>query len=171
MRYEHNTRDKMTIGYVYIISSSTGNYVGSTTKSVEERFNQHKKDFNIKQITSRLVLEGENLKIETLEEVEYIEDDDDLLKQEEQKWIDMTDCVNVVRSYTPDDWKRILKLEGKEKYRLTHKEQIKEKMKERYEANKEYRLEKQKKYYNENREKVLEYHRERYDAFKSQVID
>jgi hypothetical protein len=102
----------MPIGYVYMISSSTGNYVGSTTRKVNDRFCRHKYDSrNGTTTSSKIVLEGENLKIELLEEVEFIDGDYDLLRQEEQKWIDMTECVNVERAYTPDDWRPIFESE------------------------------------------------------------
>lgn len=103
----------MTIGYVYMISSSTGNYVGSTTYNINDRFCRHKYDFKSGKncVSSTKVMAGENVEIKMLEEVEYIGDDRDLLLQEEQKWIDMTDCVNIERAYTPDDWRPIFESE------------------------------------------------------------
>ena len=104
----------MPIGYVYMISSSTGNYIGSTRKTVEERFKQHKCELyrkNKKNCRSVDVLKGNDVKVETLEVIEYIDENDTLLEQEEQKWVDMTNCVNRLRPYTPEDWIKIFSQE------------------------------------------------------------
>jgi hypothetical protein len=157
----------MPIGYVYMISSSTGNYVGSTIQTVDERFVGHKSDAKRRsKCSSRNVLDGENVSVRTLEEVEYLTDDDELLRQEEQKWIDVTDCVNVDRAYTPDDWLRIFKLESKKLYRETHEGEIKEKMQERYKATREHRLQQGKKYYEQHKEKYIQYQQNRYDSLR-----
>ncbi len=175
----------MPIGYVYMISSSTGNYIGSTIRKVDERFMGHIYDLKYDDVgvTSKIVLNGENVSVKTLEEVEYIDDEDTLLRQEEQKWIDMTDCVNNCRAYTPDDWSeeqakeiakewrknnKLIVNKNKKLYRERHKEEIKEKMKERYEATKEHRLKKAKDYYEANKEKIIEYQRNRYNDSKKQ---
>ena len=173
-----------------MISSSTGNYVGSTTRKVDERFMGHIYDLKYDDIgvSSKIVLDGENVSVRTLEEVEYLTDDDELLRQEEQKWIDVTDCVNICRAYTPDDWayeeaqqtakewrknNKTIVNQNKKIYRARHKEEIKEKMKERYDATKEHRLQQGKKYYDENKQKVIEYQRNRHEAlreYKKQII-
>ena len=105
----------MPIGYVYMISSSTGNYVGSTIHKVNDRLCRHKNENHF--VSSQIVLNGENVELKVLEEVEYIDKQDTLLKQEEQKWIDMMNCVNVERAFTPDDWKKIWKNERNKNYR------------------------------------------------------
>ena len=107
----------MPIGYVYMISSSTGNYIGSTTYTVNDRLCRHNYDKNtIKNCSSVIILNGENVSVRTLEEVEYIDKNDTLLRQEEQKWIDMTDCVNIERPFTPDDWRPIFVSEYNSKW-------------------------------------------------------
>ena len=173
----------MPIGYVYMISSSTGNYVGSTTRKIDERFMGHIYDLKYDDVgvTSKIVLNGNNVFVKTLEEVEYIDDEDTLLRQEEQKWIDMTDCVNKCRAYTPDDWyeeqaketakewrknNKSIVNQNKKMYRERHKEQIKEKMRDRYEATKEHRLEYSKQRYSDIAEEKREYSRQRYNKIK-----
>jgi hypothetical protein len=117
----------MPFGYVYMISSSTGNYIGSTTYTVNDRLCRHKYDINTnKNCSSKIILNGENVSVKTLEEVEYIDKDDTLLKQEEQKWIDMTDCVNIERAYTPDDWRPIFESEYNAKWSSENYERKKE---------------------------------------------
>ena len=118
----------MPTGYVYMISSSTGNYIGSTTYSVADRLCRHKYELNNDNgyCSSKIVLVGDDVKVETLEVVEYIDDDDTLLKQEEQKWIDLTDCVNVERAYTPDDWAKIFESEYNKKWSIENYERKQE---------------------------------------------
>lgn len=157
--------------YVYKIYSLLGDkcYIGSTTKSLNERFSNHKWDYKrwkqgkINKITSFDLFEEykpENCCIELLEEVNDISQ----LKIREQYWIDNTEnTVNNFRAIFID--KERIK-EYQKEYKQTHKEYYnqlkkewaeknKDKKKQYYEQNKQQINNKKKQYYQNNKEDIL----------------
>jgi hypothetical protein len=167
----------MPTGYVYELYSDEGTetYIGSSI-NVKNRFKAHKhRKINFENgegeyCASFEILEmyGSNTKKRILEEVEYIDEDDTLLRQEEQKWIDMSKtCVNRNRAFIPDDWTDdYFKQKGQENYeKHKHKylsqqknkyyenhDENKEKMRQNYYANHQQKREKANEYYHKNRE-------------------
>jgi hypothetical protein len=104
----------MPTGYVYELYSDEGTetYIGSTTRTIEIRLKAHYNRLNEYEQNRRkyfddvfyLIRQYTNIKTRILEEVEYIDEDDTLLRQEEQKWIDMSKtCVNTRRAFTPEE--------------------------------------------------------------------
>jgi hypothetical protein len=106
----------MPTGCVYELYSNEGEktYIGSTIESLRMRLKGHldkKKEFDDGKRTQgcgafELIDMYNDIKIRLLEEVEYIDEDDTLLQQEEQKWIDMSKtCLNRIRAFTPYEWR------------------------------------------------------------------
>lgn len=138
-----------------LINSITGLiYIGSTTRSLENRLSSHVSDYKRYQagkttfITSYLVLEGGNYSIELIEE--YPCESSESLKQREGYYIRQMTCVNKNiagrndRDYYSDNKDRIMK------YRSDHISEYKQYQQEWRESNKEYNRDWKKK----NQEKI-----------------
>jgi len=83
------------VGYIYSLTCSNPNliYYGSTTTSLNQRFSGHKKDFkNNKCISSKILFEWGNVKINMIEEIQY-ENKKELLDRESY-YIRNLKCVN-----------------------------------------------------------------------------
>ncbi len=137
----------MPTGYVYELYSDEGTdtYIGSTVETLKLRLKGHhdkmKEYIEGKRTQScgafELIDMYKNIKIRCLEEVDYIDDDDTLLRQEEQKWIDMSKtCINRIRAFTPYEWRLE---DGRERSFVWSKK------------NKEYKKNKDKQYYHQNK--------------------
>ena len=119
-------------------------YVGSTTKSLKERFRKHKRNYDT---SSKEILEYDDAKISLIEEVE--------LEQRfirERYWIEFygQSCVNII----------IPGRTMKEYYEI-NKEDIKEWHKEYHQINKQHLIQKAKEYYKINKEKINEWQKEK----------
>lgn len=166
------------IGRVYMIYYTMDEsicYVGSTTKTLKDRFVSHKEFYSTWLLkggnkcaisTYFQTLGIDNFKIKLLKEYEVV--DKHHLRAYEQLWLSNTACVNVNNAF------RIKKLstmafyeKNKEKrkeyskeYYEENKDKVREYYKEYYENNKDRYASKYKNYYEENKDKVKEYQRE-----------
>lgn len=89
------------IGYIYkLVNKITGKviYVGSTRKTVQERYRLHRAHQNcVDKRNYKLYIEIRKIGIKNIEaiEIEKVEFDDyDELKRKEQYWIDLLDTIN-----------------------------------------------------------------------------
>ena len=125
------------MGIVYVLCCHTTNekYVGSTMKSLQERYKRHKRD---KSCVSRHIIARNNYSIKQLEVVET--DDRIELEKREQYWMDIIPNINHKRAYISQDDRNKEKKEGWENW---------------YSNNKQKQYIKAKKYREENYDKVV----------------
>jgi len=150
------------VGYIYSLTCSNPNliYYGSTTRPLNVRFSGHKRDFkNNKQVSSKILFEWGNVKINLLEEIQY-ENKKELLDRESY-YIRNLKCVNKeIPGRTNKEWRTDNKDKVKlynEKWRNNNGNIINKKNKEYREKNKEKLKEIKKKYRDENKDKIKEY--------------
>jgi len=140
-------------GYIYSLTCSNPNliYYGSTTKPLNDRLSGHKNNFkNNKQVSSKILFEWGNVKINMIEEINF-EDKKELLDREAY-YIKNLECVN----------KKIPNRTDKQYY-SDNKDKIKQKIKKYYEKNKEKKQQQNKKYYEKNKEKKQQYYSDNKD--------
>jgi hypothetical protein len=144
-------------GKIYKLVGGGLTYYGSTCSTLTRRLCLHKKDFkNNINISSKLLFEtGDEVKIFLVEK--YPCADRMELNARERYWIENNECVN----------KNIPTRTDKE-YRETYKEELKEKAKEYYEANKDKRKEYIKKWKEAHKEEILKQKKEYYEAHKEE---
>jgi len=157
----------MPTGIIYKLSCDEYDkvYIGSSVKTIEQRMSVHKDHFNkwmskagTRYCSSFEILKYPNVKIEVLEEIDYIDAHDTLLKQEEQKWIDTTlNCCNLLRAFTPLDIKRQIRNETHKLWREANPEKFKATQKKYQQTHKNEKNEYRRKYSKENRDKMNAY--------------
>jgi adenylate kinase family enzyme len=139
---------KYNNGKIYKLTSSQTDkvYIGSTIKSLDVRFSNHKYDYkrrNNKYITSCDLLQYDDVKIELIKEFPCNTRKE--LEKEEGKLILENNCVNkCVAGRTKKEWDD------------DNKDKIKEYFKEYYQENKEKIKERHKEYRDDNNERVKE---------------
>jgi len=151
-------------GKIYKLTSSQTDkvYIGSTIKSLNDRFSNHKYNYKrwlksqMDKITSYDLLQYEDVKIELIKEFPCETRTE--LEKEEGKIILYNNCVN-----------RCVAGRTKKEYVEANKEKIKEYYKEYVEANKEKIKERQKEYVEANKEKIKEYYKEYVEANKEKI--
>ena len=158
-------------GIVYVIrprNSWSMIYIGSTLKSLQERYLKHIEEFNHNKIktTSFIIFETfkiENVIIEVLKEYEVC--DRQHLNTYETLWIEKYKnvIVNKNRSFC-------IKKLYKKKYRKENKEKQIKRSKKYYEENKEKIAEQSKKYYEENREKEAQRNKKYREENKEKIV-
>ncbi len=150
----------MTKGIVYRVYSELGPlfYLGCTKKTPEERLKGHIKDYLRQGLlmnkTSKLLFKEygvENCKIEVLEEYEYNEKRDLILREGYYQRLHM-DNPNMVN--------RQIEGRSKEQWYLDNKQKTLDRIKKNYENNKESKIKYQKEYNQENQNKIKEYQKE-----------
>ena len=122
----------MSIGYIYKISSPSTEkiYIGSTTTTLQERFNAHNK--TKKDCSSAQILKFGDAEIELLEELEYNDKIELLWKEREYQEQFRESCVNkFIAIRTDDEVKKYQK-----EYRKKNREKAKEYGKQYYRKNK-----------------------------------
>lgn len=160
------TYHKMNTGRVYLLSlydictDITHKYVGSTTKTLEERLENHRKACSNPNSIYRKVYEYinsfgfENVNIELIENVEF-NDIEDLFKRE-QHYIDLINPeMNSHRAYRGEEYTK----EYHEKYNETYQPMY-------YINNREKRIKDQNEYRKKNPEKVAIRHKTYHDKVK-----
>jgi len=163
-------------GKIYKLTSSQTDkvYIGSTIKSLDDRFSKHKCHYKrwlksqMNKITSYDLLQYEDVKIELIKEFPCETRTE--LEKEEGKLILENYCVNKhVAGRTRKETNKIYRHKNKERINETarihwnkNKENIKERKKEYVEANKEKIKERQKKYVEANKEKINERIKEKF---------
>jgi len=138
------------IGYIYSLTCCNPSlvYYGSTTRQLNERLSKHKYDFkNNKSVSSKILFEWGNIKINMLEQIEY--ENRQELRDREAYYIKNLECVN---KKIPNRTKK----EYSKKYYSDNKGKIKEEQQKYYSDNKE----KIKKYKLENKDKIKEYQKQ-----------
>lgn len=134
-------------------------YIGATTRTLDERFRNHKKKSN--KTMSRILFDkyGRNgVKIVLLEEVENIEN----LKIRETYWIDNTPtCVNKQRSIGLTDKETI---DYRHNYYENNKTEILKEAKQYYIENKEEKKEKTSQYREVHRKEINEKMKTKYEC-------
>ena len=145
-----------------IVCNKTGMiYIGSTTKTLQQRLYNHKKDYKkyldgkYHYVTSYKIIENNDFYIELIEEFEYISKKD--IFEKEGAYIRGTDCIN---ERIPNRTKK----EYMEKYRSDNKDKLKKYLDDNKYKIKEYK----KKYHLENKEKFREYHK-KYYLYKTEI--
>jgi len=124
------------LGTIYIIQSPNTDkvYIGSTLRTLHERFREHKKPSN--NTNSCLVINEGKPYIELLEEVKVIDEPE--LRFYEQQYLELYSDIAVNEV---DAFGGVNKKEYQKKY---------------HEKNREYELENMKKYYQEHKEQIVE---------------
>ena len=180
--------NKYNNGKIYKIITENSNdiYIGSTTKSLDERLQQHENDFkNGNYVSSQDILKQGNYKIILIKKFpcfNLLE-----LEREETKHQRSLNCVNKkfarrnkVEYY--NDNKELICKRNKNNYNKNrvkilskqkknyndNKEVMRKRNKDNYNKHRENILSKQKKYYNDNKEKVLIKSKQRYE--KNQIV-
>ncbi len=131
-------------------------YIGSTCMQLSKRLSYHKKNAKIE--TERKVYKcfnmigWENVKI-ILHSEHYLENKEQLLREEDnviQMFLHDVKCLNSMRSFNSEDYKKEYHKEYAKEYRGKNKEKIKEHNENNKEKIKEYHKE----YYEKNKEKM-----------------
>ena len=145
---------------IYLLKSKNSDkvYVGSTTKTLVERFTGHKKDFKYSKnyITSFEILKYPDCFIELY--MNYPCSTKKELRRKEGEIIKLLNCVNkrvdgrTYKEYFLDNEQKIKKY--KKQYNEIHKEENRIYMKQYYQQNKEILSKKQKIYNQKNKEKL-----------------
>jgi len=139
-------------GYIYSLTCSNPNliYYGSTTQPLNERLSHHKTDFKInKSVSSKILFEWGDVKINMLEEIEY-EDKKELLDREAY-YITNLECVNKdIPGRTRKQWKK----DNKDKVKL-YNEKRKDKTKKWRNDNENILKEKKREYYINNKDRII----------------
>jgi len=172
-------------GKIYkIVCNITGEvYIGSTTKTLEERLKKHEYHYKEwldggRDITSFQIIERGDYRIELIEEVSC-ESKTELYKIEGQYQREI-ECVNKYiagrtgKEYREDNKEKIKQYyeknkEKKKEYYEEHKEEIKEYQKEYYKEHKEGLKEYQKEYREEHKEEVKERQKKYYEEHKEEI--
>jgi hypothetical protein len=162
------------LSFVYKITSPQTDkvYIGSTSKKLNVRLNQHKIAYNRflngkgKKLGSFDVIKFDDCVIEELESFEGLNKKG--LNCFERKWYDIYKdkvCNINIPNRTKADWERdnqIFLDNWKKNYRQTHKEKYNKYANEYYYNNKEKVIENQKKYQEKNKERITQYYKDYY---------
>jgi hypothetical protein len=113
---------------IYRILGDNGIYIGSTTRTLTERFNEHKSHQNC---------ESKNLINPKIELIEEVDENDRYIR--EQYWMDRTECVNQHRAVglplaEYQDKYRDRINENNRRWRANHQEAIRAKKAKPYEC-------------------------------------
>jgi len=171
----------LKVGYIYKICNKNSDkiYIGSTVKSLQERFSQHLRVYkyylnsNNKYLTSIEIVKDETSYIEQLAEVQFY-DKKELLNKE-SLFIDMYKdiCVNKNIVFNVTDRKQYIKKyyeknkEKIKKYYENNKSKILETKKKNYEKNYKEKYQKVcKEYYKKNKEKIKEYNEKNKEKYQ-----
>ena len=169
--------DKYKEGKIYkLIDNTNGNiYIGSTTKTLNQRLSKHKCHYKIYKkgkcsvLTSFEIIKNENYYIQLIEN--YPCNSKYELELRERYHIETNICLNKqIPTRTIEERLEYNKQYNKKyhlehidelkeqmkQYRLEHKDEIKEQRKQNYLENRDERLAYAKKLYEENRENILE---------------
>ncbi len=142
------------MGIVYIIEClETGEvYIGSTMRSLEDRYKDHRKCSG--DCSSRRIIERGNHTARALEVVDT--QDRDQLRIREQYWINQYECVNQTRAYATEEERKDQQRAGAKRYRHKNQEVVREACRRYYQENKDKAKAKAKIYNRENQEVVRE---------------
>lgn len=162
--------------------SDSDTYIGSTTKPLNHRLNQHKSDYkrylNGKRgyVSSFSLFEryGDNgIEIILVENVD--DTTNEKLKLRERYHIKNTHCCNKVipcrtrQEYNQDNKEYIS--EQKRKYKLTNKERIAEQGKQYRQNNREYLSNYHKQYQKTNKQRIADYQQQHYRINKERIAE
>lgn len=154
--------------YRLVCNNSGQQYIGSTTRSLSKRKNDHKTKYNAwiqgkcHFITAFKIIESGNYDIVLIEDFPC--DSKEQLHSRERYWIETMDCVNKNIPCRPNqEWREAnaekIKKQRQE-YAKTNFDKEAERKKEHYQSNKEQYLERVKKWNEDNKDHRREYMRE-----------
>lgn len=148
-------------GYIYKIVSDKCDkyYIGSTLKSLQDRFRVHKK---FEGYSSKPLFDYDDVRIELIEELD-VNDNKELYKRERELIIQNRDNLFNKNYIYSDDEKKVRTCEYQKKKYQAKKDYYSDKAKEYYKNN----IESKRTYYEKNREKLLEYQKANYHAKKA----
>jgi hypothetical protein len=153
-----------------IVCNITGDiYIGSSYDTLEVRLGQHK--YNYKRfmecgyhfISSFKIIEKQDYTIELI--CSYPCENNTELRKEEQRHIDMNECVNIKRAYISEEDR----LDNMKEYYQDNKDKVKECRKKYQSKNKDKIKETKKIYYTENKDNIKEYNKEYYTENKDKI--
>jgi hypothetical protein len=145
-------------GKIYAIRSHQTEqiYIGSTTQTLPVRFGEHKKKTNA--CNSKLILQYEDAYIELIELFPCNSKEE--LNKKEGEHIRLNNCVNkLIAGRTQNERRKECPekyLKECQKYRETHKEHLKQYLKDYQETNKDKIKEQRKQFYEENKERIIQ---------------
>lgn len=179
--------------YRLVCNVSGKQYIGSTTRTLSKRKNDHKAKYNAwiqskdHFITSFKIIEGGDYSIFLIEE--YPCESKDQLNSRERYWIETMDCVNKNIPTRPNsEWREAnienikkqrqeyakknfdKEAERKKKHYEDHKEQYLERVKNWVEENKDLVKARQKQYYVDNKEKLKQQQKTWYEKNKEKIL-
>jgi len=117
------------MGIIYVLTCHTTDekYIGSTMKTLEERYRRHKSD---KSCISRHIIARNNHSIKQLEVFET--DDRKKLEKREQYWMDIIPNINMRRAYTSIEKRKEMNKIKCSKYIENNKQVIRDYAKQYY---------------------------------------
>ena len=154
-------------------------YIGSTTKSLKERYRNHKADSK-RQPNRKLYVYinkagWDNIAILPLKEV-LVESIKDIWKEEKdyvKACIHDNKCLNVNLPFLDEEEKKMYfkdyKHRDREHYQQ-NKEKILQRQREHYQQNKEKILQRQREHYQQNKEMILQQRKEHYQQNKENIV-
>ena len=145
-------------GFIYKIYSPQCDkyYIGSTLKSLNDRFRCHK---HLEGYASKPLFQYDDVKIELIEEL-HVENNRELYKREKELILENREHL-LNKNYILND------IEKKERNRIARKLNYDEKKQIQCEKMKQYyidNIQSKKEYYLKNRDKILEYNKRKYRA-------
>ena len=154
------------MGIVYIIEClETGEvYIGSTMRSLEDRYAEHRRYSGHMRYSSRSIIERGNHMVRALEVVET--EDRDELRMREQYWINEYDCVNQMTAYATEEEKKDQQKARGERYRKKYPDLERQRHSLYYQENKDKVNARNKRYGRENREVTRQASRRYYEKNK-----
>jgi len=155
-------------GYIYKIVSDKCDkyYIGSTLKTLQDRFRVHKK---FEGYSSKPLFDYDDVRIELIEEMD-VNDNKELYRRERELIIQNRDNLLNKNYRFNDEELKVKSHEYQKKKYEAKKEYYSEKAKEYYRNN----IDSKREYYEKNREKLLEYQKAKYQskkALKQQAIE
>ena len=140
--------------YKLIINNSDQIYIGSTVQTLSQRLSGHKTGANTYVSKKLFELQDDEFKVKIILIKNFPCNNKTELVQEEDKFIQNTECINKCRAYTTDEEKKERDKEFAKSYREANKEILNEKWKIYSEANKEQINEQRKLYRGKNKEEI-----------------
>jgi len=168
--------NKYANGKIYMIITENSNdiYVGSTTKTLKLRLQEHESNYRTgKYCSSQEIFKQGNYKIVLIKD--YPCSSDNELEREEGKFQRDLVCVNkLISGRTRKEWyedNREAKIAKQKEYNMKNREAITTYKKEYYSKNKEAIINKQKEYNMKNREAICTKQREFYSKNKEAILN
>jgi len=154
------------MGIVYIIEClETGEvYIGSTMRSLEDRYAEHRRYSGHMRYSSRSIIDRGNHTARALEVVDT--QDRDQLRIREQYWINRYESVNQMTAYATEEEKKDQQKASRERYRKKYPDLERQRHSLYYQENKDKVNARNKRYNRENPEVLRQASRRYYEKNK-----